>query len=397
MNRKGNVRGHLTICVTSIFLVALFLTGCAELVTYTPTAPDLTALAEQYHGDDKELVQATAVARYLTADAAQAAQAQAQAQIAALEATRQAAARAEQNQWLAMTAEAQSTANALSAQATAQALSAQATQQALAIQSTAQAEIVQATREAERIRTTQTTEARSWSATTTAEALNRGATATAAYKADRATETRQAWDARQTATTESIRATESARHATATIAAEKREIVLGYGRDYGIPFVLLLSVAGLIFAIVVGFQELKKRPVVMEPSVFGDSQQIRLPTPDGGFNLIDVDTSLPGGVLRVHPDGTVEAPVLRDLDREERDKYRDQLVNMATRPRVGPGRARLPMPDVEFAPPPRNRGPVPGLTNVFECLEGMGQAAQRGILPPRLAEAIEAQWQEVEE
>jgi len=242
--------------IASILIVTLLLTACEG---YVPSVAELTALAEQYHGDDKEMIQATAVARYLTADAAQAAQAQAQAQIAALEATRQAAARAEQNQWLAMTAEAQSTANALSAQGTQQAFAFQSTQQALAIQSTVQAESVRATREAESIRATQTAEAHSWAATATAETLNRAATATAEhkadratataeYKADRATETRQAWEGRATATAECVQATTDARIATATIAAEKREIVLGYGRDYGIPFVLLLAVIGLVLA-----------------------------------------------------------------------------------------------------------------------------------------------------
>jgi hypothetical protein len=106
--------------------------------------------------------------------------------------------------------------------------------------------VIQVTRQAQAIAATATAEARHWEATLTAEALNREATATAQYKADVATVTQQAKDDRATATQESVDATAGAVHATMTRRAEKRETVLGYGRDYGIPLILLAVACAMI-------------------------------------------------------------------------------------------------------------------------------------------------------
>ena len=46
--------------------------------------------------------------------------------------------------------------------------------------------------------------------------------------------------------------------------------------------------------------------------------------------------------------------------------------------------------------PARNRGPVPGLVKVV-AVGDLAEATAQGILPPRLAEAIEGQWTEIEE
>jgi len=193
--------------------ITLLLTGCE-----TPNPPSA----------DDPTAQAAALERYATALAFDSVAEQA-------DATRQAAEFQAQQRYAIITAEAQMTAEAHRREmeqqwqwATQQAANAtqvaQATAQALAIEATRQALNAQAT----------ATE-RAFIATSTADALNQAATATAQYKADLATATHAAWEARTTATAESWQATQMSNHATMTRQAEKREEVLGYGRDYGIP------------------------------------------------------------------------------------------------------------------------------------------------------------------
>lgn len=374
-----------SVIVIAVILVGVVLTGCEQYATYTPNAGDLTALAEQYHGDDKEMIQETAVARYLTAEAARAAQEQAQAAIVQLEATRQAAEDQEHRQYLAMTAEAQATRDTLSARATQQAINALVTQQAQAVQATATAQAVQATVQAEAIRATQTVEARNWAATSTAEALAREATATAQYRADVAMATQQARNDRATATHEAIQSTALAYQATATRAAEQREIVLGYGRDYGIPIVLFAALIGLGWLIYYSLQEYKKKPVIYSRNFLGDAEPLGIPVDGGGHVFVDLDRQ-PGAALKVLPSGEVTAPVLRGTGQEERTTARDQAVDAMTRLGAGHRGASVVLP----APP---QAPAPGLRSV-RILRRLDQAGAAGFLPLPLIESLAADWEE---
>ncbi len=370
-------RRHVFLSAAVILAAAMLLVaGCEEYADYTPSASDLTAIAEQYQGDDKEMIQGTAVARYLTAEAAQLAQEQAQVEIAQLEATRQAAAAQEQRQYLAMTTEAQATANALAAGATSQAVNALGTQQAYTFQSTATGQAIQMTAQVEAIHATATIEARNWAATVTAQ-----------HKADLATATRRAKDDRATATQESLDATAGAVHATMTRQAEKREVVLGYTRDYGLPLLLLAIAVGIGALLVWGVSELRKRPVVMEQSLLGDSQQVRIPTEDGrGYTFVDLDL-MPAPVVTVRRDGSVDAPILRDEVREEADKERDQHLNALSRPRFGAGHRG------QSTTLPATQPRIPGLRSlrIVRTLDQLGRA---GAMPTPLIESLQADWEE---
>lgn len=177
--------------ITVVILAALALVGCEGYENYTPSAVDLTRIAEEMPpGPTKDAVQATAVARYVEAEMlrqeAQAAQATADA--ANLEHSRRVA---------EMTAEAQ-------AQERARADAAQATRQALDAHE----------------------RTNSINATATAHTMNLGATATADARAvvlqatmdaQNATATIQAQHA--TATQHAQEATIQAQHTTATAVA----------------------------------------------------------------------------------------------------------------------------------------------------------------------------------
>lgn len=407
------IRKRLVIVVGVFVLVVgllLVLSGCAEYENYTPGAGDLTAIQERYDGEDKAAVQGTAVARYLVAENARAEGEKAQAQIAALEATRQAAAANEQRQYVAMTAQAEAQARAILAtrerqwqwatiesgnatqvaQATSQALAVAATSQALAIEATSAARSFEATAMADALNraATATAEARSLAATAVAGARYAAATATAQYKADVATATSQAWEEKVTATAEHVQATAGAAHATMTRQAEKREEVLGYGRDYGIPFVLLVLGIGMLVLVVYGLRWQARRPVVYSRNVLGDAEPMAVPREGGGFTFVDLDRQ-PGPVLSVLRDGRVEAPLLRSAGQEERTTARDQLVDGMTRPRVGGGGRGGQVPALP-APP---QAPAPGLRSV-RVLRRLDQAERAGFVSPPLVAALAADWEE---
>jgi len=389
MTRRLAIVGGAVILTAALLLA---LSGCEQYATYTPSAWDLTRLATEYpDGPDKLTVQAIAVERYATSSAieveaaqaaanatavaaeqsanatAQAAQssANATAQVGIVQATQQAAQQKleQQRQWAT-----QQAANATQcAQATAQAMAMAATAQALSIQATA--------------------EQRSYEATATAEARNVAATAAAQHKADVATATRQAWEGKTTATAESHQATVQVAHATMTRQAEKREEVLGYGRDYGIPAVLLILGAGLLAFIVYAVRQQARRPVVYPRNVLGDAEPMAVPVQGGGYTFVDLDRQ-PGPALTVLPTGQVAAPLLRSAGQEERTTARDQLVDAVARPKLGAGhKGQAPaLP----APP---QAPAPGLRSV-RVLRRLDQAEKAGFLPPPLIEALAADWEE---
>ena len=387
------------IILVTFALVAL-VTGCGgKYDDYTPSASDLTLIAERYDGDDKEIVQATALHRYLVAENARAESEKAQAQIAALEATKAAALAAEQRQYIALTAQAQDAERAIEATrqtklawATQQSANAtqvtQATAMALSVQMTSQSMAIEATAEQRAYEATATSDTLNRQATATAEARSYEATATAQYRADVATATQQAYEAKVTSTAESVQATKAAYSATATRAAEKRELTLGAARDFGIPVVLLLLGAGMVGFLIYAARQHAKRPVVVERSILGDAQPMMARRADGGWDFIDQDLA-PGPVLSLRADGTVAAPLLRSPQREERDKARDQILDLASRPKLGPGHKGTGQAPTLPAPP---EAPAPGLRSV-RVLRRLDQAGRAGFIAPPLLASLEADWE----
>jgi hypothetical protein len=166
---------------------------------------------------------------------------------------------------------------------------------------------IRATREAQAWAATATTQERDYRATATRQAwegmqtqeameATQAAEATAGALAFQATATRQAWEGYQTATAESAGATQAAYdatqqayQATATRQAQQREEVLAYGRDYGIPVVLLVVTGGLCGLIVWGIRKLARRPVVIDRDFRGDAKPLALPVEGGGWTFVDVD------------------------------------------------------------------------------------------------------------
>jgi len=347
--------------MTIVILTLVLMTGCEEYAKYTPSAADLTALAEEYHGEDKEMIQGTAVARFLTAEAARGAQTEAQAAIVQAEATRQAAEAEERRQYLMMTADAEGTARAVQATlerqwqwATIESANAtqvaQATAQAFAMQMTSTAVAVEATATERAYRATATAEALSQAATATAQHQADVATATAWAGACYATATQAAWAGARTATAESHQATAAAYSATATRAAEKREMTLGAARDFGIPLVLLIIGTGLLALVIYGIHQQAKRPIVYPRNMLGDAEPMACPVKGGGYTFVDLDRQ-PGPALQVLLDGRVNAPLFRSAGQEERTTARDQLVDAINRPKLGTGAKRGMPTALPTAPP----------------------------------------------
>lgn len=345
--------------------VALLLVGC---VTGTPPPT--------FDGPLSGTAQAIELERYATRSAAEVsaaeAQAQATAQAAVYQATAVAAESQAEQERLRATEQAQSTATTIAVHQTAQAAAAQATATERAYQATA-------TRQALDYAATATAQRKADDATTTRQALDH-----------QATETRAAWEGRVTATAEVRTATAESHQATATRQAEQREEILGYGRDYGIPLVLLALSGGLVFLIVYGVRQMAKRPQVIQRDPRGDAPLLAIRKPDGEQDFIDLDRQ-PGHVTRMLPGGRMDAPQFRSAGQEERTTARDQVVDQATRPRLGSGARSggraptLPMP----APP---RAPAPGLRSV-RVLRRLDQAGQTGLLPGPLLASLKADWE----
>jgi len=384
------------VVVGAVILVVVVLTGCEDYATHTPSANDLTRIAEEWPDDDpnKPTIQAIALERYATAQAAQSQAEQLQLTAQAAEQQRQAAQDAAQRQYVLLTAEAQMTQEAHRREIEQQHV--WATQQAAnatqAAQATAMSVAATATERA--YQATATQQAINQQTTATAQSVYAAQTATAQYKADVATATRQAQEARATATAQVHTATAMAAHATMTRKAERREEVLGYGRDYGIPIILLLLGGGMIAFLVYAARQYQKRPIIYPRSVLGDAEPMAVPQQGGGYTFVDLDRQ-PGPALRVLPNGIVEAPLLRSAQQEERTTARDQWLDGQSRPRLGPGHqgGRRSHPPLPLAPPPEPS--VPGLQRTFRVrrvdLLGPDKA---GVLPDGMVRAIEAAWEE---
>ena len=293
----------------------------------------------------------------------------------------------------ALSAQAQATRQVQDAHATAQAQVVQATAAAVAAQATAQAAAIQATAEARAMNATATTEAWDRQTTATAQSKADSATATAQVIAWEATSTQRAWEGKTTATAEAVQATEGSHHATMTRQAERREETMGYARDYGLPLLLLSGASGLVVFIVYIIRQQAKRPIVYPRSVLGDAEPMAFPRPEGGYTLVDLDRQ-PGPVLLVGPTGNVDAPQLRDPGQEERTTARDQVLDMSTRPKLGPGHKGGAPPELPLAPPPTPQ--IPGLRSV-RVIRSLPQANRAGLIPPPMFEALAADWEETDD
>jgi chemotaxis protein histidine kinase CheA len=311
----------------------------------------------------------------------------------------------------AIEAQAQATAEAARVQATLTALAAQREAQRdaatlQAAEATARAEqtrqAIQATREAQAWSATATAQERDYRATATRQAwegeqtqqafeATKAAEATAGALAFQATATRQAWEGHQTATAESVQATQQAYQATATRQAQQRDEVLAYGRDYGIPVVLLVVVIGIGALVVYGIRQHARRPMVIQRDLRGDAPPLALPAADGGWNLVDLDRQ-PGHVTRLLTSGDTLAPQFRSAGQEERTTARDQLVDATTRPRLGASKgSNRQAPTLPVTPPPQ--APAPGLRSV-RVLRRLDQAGTAGFLPGPLLASLQADWEE---
>jgi chemotaxis protein histidine kinase CheA len=403
--------------ILSAVLTMMLLSGCAEWETYTPSAIDLTRIVEEIPpGPTRDMIQATAVQRYVEAEMLrqQAAQAQATAD----------AARIQHEQRVAqMTAEAQAyeRARASAAEATRQALDAQERQNAINATATAQAALAQAeaTRQAGYARATATAEvahvtatAQAWAVQATATEEARRATATA--QSERATATARAYSIQTTATTESQIATAtvvarqdaaSATAVQATAAAvarlDRREALLEPVRAVGVLLVILCGIGGVGYLglriwnlIEDRGRVIRRQPDEGEPIVVLDRERIALPMRQFG-SYADMTR------------GSERAPMLAPSpELQERATARQQTVNLEHASQTGDVVKARHQPKKEKVrnvifpggvplPPPRMRGrPEQGLRGV-RTIGALDQAAADGVLPPQLAQAIEGQWEEM--
>ena len=380
-------------------LFALLVTGCDDAYyPHTPSAAEgteLTRVATAWADNDplKPTAQAVALERFATAQAHESA-----AESAA--ATQQAERDRAERQYRILTAEAQMTQDAHRRDleqkqqwATQQAANAtqvyNATQAAMAAQATTEARHAQATATERAVRATGTAAAVAQRATATAQKQHTDATMTREAALNAATATHAAWAGQTTATAQAHTATAVMAHATMTRKAERREETLGAVRDYGIPILLILA-AGAVG--VVGLNVLRdylNRPVQYDRSFLGDFQPLAFKDGRGGWTLVDLDRQ-PGHATRVLPSGEVLAPQVRSAGQEERTTARDQTVDVATRPRLGPGHKNTETPQLPTEAPPR--APAPGLRSV-RVLRRLDHVDQAGFLPRPLLESVEADWE----
>jgi hypothetical protein len=337
MESKMTAGRRLVISLGVIALAALTVVGCEMSATtvYTTAIPMV---------DNRPLegtAQAIALERYATqsaveVNAIQTHQANATALAANYQATSNAAQATLEQQRLAAAqqaadaaAQAQAAADAIAATAIERAYQATVTQQALDWEATAtalyKAEMATATAQAMAIEATATALYKAEMATATAQAM-----------AFEATATRMAWEARTTATAESVQATQAVYQAMATRQAQQQERILAYGRNCGIPAVLLALLGCIVALVVYALRQYARRPIIYQPN-----------------NLLD--------------DATI-------------------------RPELGPGQedgGETPARLVPLPPTP----PAPGLRSV-RILRRLDQARRAGFLSGPLLTRLEADWEE---
>lgn len=363
----------------AVLILALLAVGC--------TASEGAAANHSFAGPLQGTADAIGLERYATRSAVEVSAAevaaQATAQAAVFKATHVALQQelARENQWATQQAD-RATHTAQAAAAAVEATRAETSYRATS------------TADAQSSAATATVEAERWQATRQALESTRVAEATTGALALQGTVVGATRQANHTATAEAVAAAQMAHQATATRAAEQREVTLGYARDYGIPLGLVLFLTGLAGLAVFFIRQMAKRPQIIPRDDLGDAPLIRISSPDGSERYLDLDRQ-PGALVEVLADGRVSAPQLRDPGQEERTTARDQVGDAMTRPRLGGGhRAARPsaLPMTPLPPPPS----APGLRKVA-VFRTLGQASKAGMLPPPLAQAVEADWEEVEE
>ena len=257
MSKKTAGR-RLVVLLGVIALAALAAIGCDVSATAIPTVED---------GPLDGTAQAIALGRYATQSAVEVNaigthQANATALAANYQATSNAAQMTLEEQRLA--AAQQAAAAAAQAQAAADAIAAEAIERAYQATATAIERAYQATA---------TQQARDWEATASALYKAEMATVTVQAMAFEETATRIVWEARTAATAESVQATQAvyqatqvAYQATAARQARQQEKILAYGRNYGIPAVLLASLGCVVALAVYALRQYARRPSVYQPN-----------------------------------------------------------------------------------------------------------------------------------
>jgi len=394
-----------------LLLAVILLTGCEEWENITPDAAQLTRIAVEFpEGPTKDALQKTAVARYVAAEDARLRAEDARLAEQNAETERKAAEAERERQIIAMTAEAQAVADARenAALATRQAINSQATAQAVAIDATRQAQNLsaEATAQAVRVAATATAQAVRVAATATAQAAN----ATATVQAANTTATARSANATGTATREAATATVQARldnaqatavQATAASVArlEERERITQPLLTFA-PW--LLGLLGVALLVILGFHGWR---------LFEDRARLVRRNPDEGEPIMLITRermALPMRQFGSYQDMThrqERAPLLAPtVEAQEGTTMRQQTSNAIQARQLGrvteakhggTNHKVMILPPGKRSQSRTRAQSEPGLLGVQE-MGALDEATAAGLLPPGLAEAIEAQWQEVE-
>ncbi len=272
---------------------------------------------------------------------------------------------------------AQETLEAVRALQTATAVSGQATATAWAWQATATAASGQATA---------TAQARAAEATATARADFATATANAVAWQQAATATRAAWESQATATRTAYNAIATAQAAgaeRARLEAERARLTYPV-RAYGPWVFLVVSFALLIWGgrRVILAIEMRLRAIPRDAR--GDAPVLVLPRPGGGARIIDADRSF---WPVIEADQEVRSPELAPPEYQAQVTARDQAVDLVSRGITG-------------APMSYQRGlPMMGSGGLrrIMVLRRLDQGVAAGVLPPPMAQALEADWRRAQE
>jgi len=370
------------------------LAGCAEWENVTPNALQLTQIAEWPDDDPrKEPVQATAVARYMAAyDAANKAEA---ARIAEQNAAseRQAAEAERESQIVQMTREAQAVIDARENEAL-------ATRQAVNTAATAQAVNVEGTRQAQNLSATATAQSVSVIATATAESRNAEGTATAQAQNERATATAASATATMLWAVQAVEGTAQAGQALALQATAQaiereaeRERMTQPLRTFG-PW--LLALAGLVAVVYIGIKAW---------TLFEDRARLVRRNADEGEPIMIISReriALPARSFGVYNDlthGQENAPLLAPtVEAQESATMRQQTANAIQARQVGQiaeaQSKREPEKHITVVMPEKARQVSHGRRKTEAGL--LGPLVEDSI-PPKLLEAINAQWEVIED
>ena len=384
----------------------LTLTGCAEWENVTPDALQLTQIAEWPDSDPrKEPVQMTAVARHMLAYEAEnkAEAARIAEQNAASE--RQAAEAERESQIVQMTREAQAVIDARenAALATRMAINSQATAQAVAVDGTRQAQNLsaEATAQSVRVQATATAEARNAEGTATAQVQNANATATVGAQNEIATATAGAATATMVAAIQAVEATAQAGAAIAVDATSQavqrqteRENVTRIPLTYGPWLLAVLAVVAVCYFLFRAW------------TLFEDRKRLVRRNADEGEPLLLISRerfALPSRSFGPYIDAThgqEQAPLLAPtIEAQEAATGRQQTVNLVHAQQAGQiaeskSKREQPKQITVMLPEQTGRQVSRGRRKTEAGLIG---PLTDDAIPPKLLEAITAQWEVVED